>query len=418
MRVAKVVVPVAAALAVAAGIAGCGSESDSALRARKLPPTVRADADSVVAANTRFALDLYRAIRSEDADANANLIVSPFSVSTAFAMVYAGAREQTAAEMARVFHFSLEPDRLHPAFGALLRSLEAGAEFGGYRLDLANRLWGQTGFPLLPAYVRLTSENYEAELSQLDFADSEAARRVINDWVTEETAGKIQDLIPPGMIGPLTRLVLTDAVYFKGRWLRRFDPDATRDRPFHLDAVHTVSVPTMSRTGSCLLGRAEGVRVLELPYETEDLSMVFLVPEAAEGLGDLEDRLTPETLHDWVDSVHETKAGLEVPRFRVESTVMLKDLLSGLGMPLAFTTGRADFAGIDGKKDLWIKEAVHKGYVEVNEEGTEAAGATAVAKETLSTVLSFRINRPFLFLIRDRMTGSLLFLGRVTDPSA
>jgi len=384
------------------------------LEARQLPESVRADAFSVAESNNRFALDLFQALRDQE---EGNLFVSPFSISTAFAMVYAGARGETQAQMAQVFHFSMDQDRLHPAFGALIRSLETGAGFDGYRLNIANRLWGDDGFTLLPAYVNLTGEHYGADLRQLDFGQSEAARGTINDWVAEKTEGKIQDLIPAGMIDANTKLILTNAIYFKGRWLSRFDPDLTRDLPFHLDATRTVSVPTMTQAGKFLLGGADGVQVLDLPYQTEDLSMIFLLPTEAGGLGALEDRLTLESLRDWMDSVHETEADLFIPRFEVESKVMLKNVLADLGMPLAFGE-TADFSGIDGKRDLLIQDAVHKGYVLVNEEGTEAAGATGVGVGTTSVPPTFQADHPFLILIWDRVTESILFLGRVADPSA
>lgn len=384
------------------------------IEARQLPESVRADAFSAAEGNNRFALDLFQAIRDQE---DGNLFVSPFSISTAFAMVYAGARGETQAQMANVFHFTLDQERMHPAFGALIRSLDTGTTFDGYRLNIANRLWGDDGFAILPAYLDLTREHYGADVRQLDFAQAEAARGTINDWVEEKTEGKIQDLIPSGMINPLTRLVLTNAIYFKGRWLSRFDPDLTRDLPFHLDATRTVSVPTMTQDGKFLLGGGDGVQVLDLSYETEDLSMIFILPTAVDGLGALEDRLTLENLRGWMDSVHETEADLFIPRFQVESKVVLKSVLADMGMPLAFSES-ADFSGIDGKQDLLIQDAVHKGYVLVNEEGTEAAGATGVGGGTTSVPPVFRADHPFLILIWDRVTESILFLGRVADPLA
>jgi len=405
-----------ALLPLATGIA-CNqapTATEDPIEARQIPESVRADAFSAAEGNNRFALDLFQAIREKE---DGNLFVSPFSISTAFAMVYAGARGETQAQMADVFHFTMDQERMHPAFGALLRSLDTGASFDGYRLNIANRLWGDDGFALLPAYVDLTREHYGADLRQLDFGQPEAARGTINDWVAEKTEGKIENLIPPGMINAYTKLVLTNAIYFKGRWLSRFDSDLTQDRPFRLDATNTVSVPTMTQDGKFLLGGADGVQVLDLPYETEDLSMIFLLPTAVDGLGALEDRLTLENLRDWMDSVHETEADLFIPRFQVESKVTLKSVLADMGMPLAFSES-ADFSGIDGKRDLLIQDAVHKGYVLVNEEGTEAAAATAVGVGTTSVPPAFRADHPFLILIWDRVTESILFLGRVADPSA
>ncbi|MGH2571071.1 MAG: serpin family protein [bacterium] len=411
--------------ALAAAVAGCGSDpsasSPDPFEARQLPEELRADAASVVQSGNRFAVDLYARLAPEPG----NLFFSPFSVSTALAMTHAGARAVTAEEMARVLHFSLEPASLHPAYSALIRSLDTGSGLGGYRLNVANRLWGQTGYGFLEPFLAITRGDYGAELAQLDFvAAPEPARAEINGWVEERTEGKIVDLFPPGTIGELTRLVLVNAIYFKGSWADRFDEADTRSNPFHLSASASVDVPTMSQTGEFARARVEDVDVLELPYQGGDVSMVILLPAAVDGLASLEARLTFENLTAWlaaVDGVEPRDVEVSLPRFRTRSSFLLNDVLASMGMPAAFDPFAADFSGMNGRRDLFVSVVVHQGFVEVSEEGTEAAAATGVV-EALGYITSappaFRVDHPFLFLIRDNLTGSVLFLGRIVDPSA
>jgi serpin B len=397
--------------------AGCrdvtGADPDP-ITARQLPESIRAEADAVVAGNNRFALDLYRSLKKEE---EGNLFFSPFSVSTAFAMTYAGARGTTESEMASVFHFP-EAVRLHEGFQALLHSLDTGAGFDGYRLNIANRLWCQSGFTLLDAFRDVTRERYGAGMEELNFkTDPDGARETINTWVANRTEDKIQNLMPPGSIQTTTRLVLTNAIYFKGLWLKPFDPEKTEDRDFRVDAARTVSVPMMTQEESFALGRADGIQVLQLPYATEDLSMVVVLPDAEDGLADVENRLTADNVKAWLDAAVSGKVRVTLPRFRVESQFILNRTLAGMGMPSAFSDA-ADFSGMTGSKGLFIQTAVHKGYVEVNEEGTEAAAATGISVGIVSVPPMFVADHPFLILIRDEVTGSILFLGRVVDPSA
>jgi serpin B len=332
-------------------------------------------------------------------------------------MTYAGARGATETEMASVFHFPAEQVRLHEGFEALLGSLDTGAGFNGYRLNIANRLWGQAGFGMLDAFLDVTRERYGAELKSLDFrAAPEDSRETINTWVEEKTNGKIEDLMPPGSVTIDTRLVLTNAICFKGFWLSRFDTEKTRTEDFHVDPARTVSVSMMNQSGKFDLGQDEGLQVLRFPYETEDLSMVFLLPEAVDGVSDLESRLTVDNLGRWLDSCRETEVDVSLPRFRFASKFSLNNTLSGMGMPTAFSEG-ADFSGMNGDRNLFLQAAIHQAYVEVNEEGTEAAAATGVSVGVTSLPPSFRADHPFLILIRDEVTGSVLFLGRVVDPS-
>lgn len=381
---------------------------------RQLPEPVRAEAAEVVAGNTAFALDLYRGVSGQPG----NLFLSPFSISTAFAMTYGGARGATESEMSAVLHFPFEQARLHPVFHELLKSLDTGIGLDGYRLDVANRLWGRADYAFLPEYLTLTREQYAAELATVDFAGQpEAARTQINAWVEEKTQQKIHDLLPPGSVQPSTVLVLTNAIYFKGKWQTQFDPKLTHDGTFRVDAGRTVTVPMMHMNAELALGQAAGGLLLELPYSGRDLSMLFLLPDAMEGLPALEQSLTPANLDAWRGTLHTSEINVYLPRFTVTSSFSLKETLSALGMPVAFSDA-ADFSGMNGTGGLTITDALHKAFVTVNEEGTEAAAATGVVVGPTSAPPQFVADHPFLFLIRDNVTGSILFLGRVVDPTA
>jgi serpin B len=380
---------------------------------RQLPENLREDAATVVAGNNRFAIDMFRELRSADG----NLFFSPFSISTAFAMVYGGARGTTGAEIAEVFHFSPEPAQLHAVYREILKSLDTGAGFDGYRLNIANRLWGHREFRFLDDYLALTRENYGAELETVDFvADPEAARTRINGWVEDKTEERITDLFPAGSINNLTRLVLANAIYFKGTWEHQFDPAQTRDTAFQVTPARHVTVPMMNQNGEFRLARAEGLQILELPYAGRDLSMLVILPDAVDGLAQIEEQLTLENLDAWRGGLGMMDVMVSLPRFTITSQFGLNDWLATLGMPTAFTE-QADLSGMNGDGGLLIQSAVHKAFVTVNEEGTEAAAATGISVGVTSAPPSFRADHQFLFLIVDNVTGSLLFVGRVVEPT-
>ena len=393
-----------------------GPALDDVAGARKIADEVRPAVDQVVQANNQFACDLYRRLGASE---SGNLFFSPFSISTALSMTWAGARGATAADMARVLHFTGPPDDIHDGFQALLGSLNTGAGLGGYELTTANRLWGQAGFDFLPPYRTLTREKYGAGLEEMDFrADPEDSRQTINRWVEQETRDRIQDLLPGGSITPDTRLVLTNAIYYKGKWQNMFDPDETRDAVFHLDADRQVQVPMMQQGGPWKVGGDGKARMLRLPYSGRDLDMLVLLPGPEEGLGGLEARLTPELVKEWIDGLGEEEIDVYLPRFTVTSQFSLRLTLSDMGMGIAFQD-RADLTGMRAAGNLFIQDAIHKAFVKVNEEGTEAAAATGVIVGVTSVgPLDFRADRPFLFIIRDDVTGSFLFIGRVVDPTA
>ncbi|MFB3908941.1 MAG: serpin family protein [Candidatus Eisenbacteria bacterium] len=380
---------------------------------RRLPDDLQAGASRVVEGNNAFACDLYAQLRSEPG----NLFFSPFSISTALAMCRAGARASTEAQIADVFHFDLTQEQFHPVFGALQASLDRGASIGGYELRVANRLWGQSGYPFEPEFLRITREDYGAEIASIDFiANPETARQEINEWVEERTNRRIEDLFPEGSIIEWTRLVLANAIYFRGTWQTAFDPAETRPRSFHLLDGTTVDVPMMSMKTDAAVGNFDGVEVLELPYDGKDVSMLFLLPPFDETLADLEARLTPENLRQWAGGLAMVERfSISIPKFRFSWGEALNDPLIEMGMPDAFNPNLADFSGIAENRGLFIAWVFHKAFVEVNEAGTEAAAATGVVfNET--AIQGFSANRPFLFLIRDNVTGSILFLGRVVDP--
>ncbi len=373
------------------------------------------DFTAVVSANNRFALDLYAEIRGEQG----NLFFSPASIATALAMTHAGARASTESEMAKVLHFDLPAERLHPSFAALNRNLnETGKP---YELRVANRLWGQKDYGFLSSFLQVTREHFGAELAEVDFVRaSQAARREINAWVEDQTNDKIRDLVPEGALNDTTRLVLTNAIYFLGTWEEQFNKDVTRDEPFRLDAEQTVEVPMMYQKGEFDYGAANGVQLLGLPYEGADLSMLVLLPKEVDGLGALERELTTERLKEWTSDLREQKVHVSLPKFKTTSEFELKKALSSLGMPSAFDPERADFSGISANEKLFISAAIHKAFVDVNEEGTEAAAATGIVVGTTSfqPIPTFRADHPFIFLIRDNRSDAILFLGRMVDPSS
>ncbi len=373
-----------------------------------------AGADSVVQGNTAFALDLYQQVRM----VKGNLFFSPYSLSTALAMTYAGARGDTEAQIAQALHFPAEQEQLHRAFALLEAKLADIGRKGHIQLRVANALWPHKGYDLLEAFLALTKEYYGVLVTALDYGDAEAARGTINAWVEEKTEGKIQNIIPSGLLNALTRLVLTNAIYFKGDWANQFKRSATRDAAFSVTPDKQVQVPMMNKTAEYRYGESDGLQILELPYAGDDLSMVVLLPREIDGLADLEERLTVGNLGQWTEHLWRREVQVSLPRFEITFPFSLNEALTSMGMVDAFGAD-ADFSGMDGSKALYIGAVLHKAYVAVNEEGTEAAAATAVImklKAIPAPPPTFRADHPFIFLIREKSTGSILFLGRVVNP--
>ena len=388
---------------------------------RDMSPSAGSDAlKALIDGNSAFAFALYQVLRSQDG----NLFLSPYSISVALAMTSAGASGNTAREMAGTLRFTLPQAELHPAFNAYSLDLEARAdavtEGTPFELSIANSLWGQQGFPFRTEFLDMLAENYSAGMRLVDFIQApEAARRAINDWVSDETRDKIKDLIPEGAIDTLTRLVLANAIYFKAAWRNAFDSSGTTPAPFHRLDGSVVDVPMMHERESLGYAASEDVQALELPYENGNMSMVILLPDEGK-FERFEGTLSLAGVQGMLEDMTYRPVILGLPKFSYESSFSLSDALRTLGMADAFDPEKADFSGMDGRRDLYITDVIHKAFIDVDEEGTEAAAATAVIVGTTSAPadepVTVTIDRPFVYLIRDNQTGAILFLGRVLDP--
>jgi serpin B len=382
--------------------------------AREVPDAV--DTGPLVKGNTAFALDLYRNLREREG----NLFLSPYSISTALAMTYAGARGDTEQQMATVLNFTRDHKQLHPPFTELQAQLNKEQSNGKIELSVANALWAEKNYSFLENFIDMTNKNYGAPLSRVDFKNNpEQARTRINEWVEQKTNDKIKDLIKPGVINALTRLVLTNAIYFRGNWTRQFKESATKENKFWIAPDKAIMVPLMTQEDDFAYGENENMQILELPYVGNSLSMIILLPKTIDGLSELETTLTVENLTLWTGLLSTREIRIYLPKCKMTSAFSLKQTLSAMGMPDVFTP-KADFSGMTGNKDLFISAVIHKAFVDIHEEGTEAAAATAVTMRmtAMRTPPSeFRADHPFLFLIRHNPSGSILFLGRVTDPT-
>ena len=382
------------------------------------PPATNLHQTTLVQGNNAFAADLYGQLRQQPG----NLFFSPASISTAFAMAYAGAHGQTATEMAAALHFKLPPAQLHPAMGALLASFNAAHP--GYELHVADALWGANDEKFLPAFLSVTKANYAAGFHPVDFkANPNAVLAAINQWVEQQTANKITNLLGPASVTAGTRLVLTNAVYFKGDWAAPFNPKYTDDEDFHLSRTKTVKAPLMYRAGDYNYFDGGAFQALELPYQTGELSMVVFLPREYDGLAALEKSFTAANAQKWLAQLRSAdKVHVTLPKFKITDQFGLKEALTALGMKQAFQNSAADFSGMTGGRDLFISAAVHKAYINVDEKGTEAAAATgiimgATAMRNEAPPLTFTADHPFLFLIRDNKSGGILFMGRMVDPT-
>lgn len=374
----------------------------------------------LVADNSVFAFNLYRTIRQT----GTNLFFSPYSISEALAMAYAGARGDTEKVMAKALNFNLSMDRLHPAFNSLdLQFKERGQgakgkDEEGFRLHVVNAIWGQKGYDFLPQFLDVLAQNYGAGLRILNFMDeAEQSRVTINRWVSEQTEEKIKDLVPKGAIDQLTRLVLTNAIYFNAAWEYPFNKRLTSDGVFRLIGDIDITVPMMRQTKSFRYVQGDDYQAVELPYDGHELSMLILLPEVGQ-FNAFEELLNAEFIGAIIENLEMHEVALTMPRFEYESGLGLKQALGMVGMGVAFTRD-ADFSGMNGKRDLFIQEVLHKAFVSVDEAGTEAAAATAVIigmKLMFGLPIEMKIDRPFIFLIRDIPTDSIIFLGRVLNP--
>ena len=388
--------------------------------AAEASPVAADDQATAVAGDNEFAVALYGQLRGQ----SGNLFFSPESISTALAVTYAGARGDTAAEMAKSLHFTLPPERMHPAMGALLTGLNAPHD--AYQLSVANALWAEQDYKFLDAFLKLTESDYAAGFHPVDFKGaSEAARLTINQWVEQKTDNKIKDLLQPGVVSPATRLVLTDAIYFKAEWQTQFESTATENEDFHLSAAQTVKAPLMHRSGSYKYFDGGTFQILELPYKSGELSMIVFLPKIMDGLPAFEKSLTASKTRLWMSRLQPaSRVIVTFPKFKVTEQFGLGSTLSAMGMPKAFDKNAADFSGMTGDRELFLSAVIHKAFIDVNEAGTEAAAATAAVMVGMAMRApdptpppEFRADHPFMFLIRDNRSGGILFMGRVADPT-
>ncbi|MDD4300483.1 MAG: serpin family protein [Methanomicrobium sp.] len=431
--VEKSIAIVAAALAVVifcAVFAGCTGSPDAGgetaaptpVQTSVVPVTTEESAYAVADATNNFAFSLYKTLNDENS-VDTNLFYSPFSISSAFALVYEGAKGQTADEINSVFFFPESIETLRNGFMEINKGINAGDS--EYNLSVANALWAEKTYPFLDSYINAANDYYSAKTVNLDFINSpEKSRFIINEWAEEKTGEKIANLIPEGMINPLTRLVITNAVYFKGEWVKQFDINETKEALFTTASGKSVKTELMQRTDkNAVFGYAEtdSIQVLKMNYDSEGgkkLSMVVLLPKE-NSLSKADEYLTAEKFSSLVNSLESEQVEVFIPKFKLETEYLLSEILYKMGMPLAFSDN-ADLSGMDGTQNLFISDVVHKAYVDVNEQGTEAAAATAVLVQlksmTKEPVAVFYADHPFIFVILDDETGNIIFMGRICNP--
>ena len=370
-----------------------------------------------VRGNNAFALDLYGKL-AQKAPATGNVFFSPYSISSNLGLAYSGSQGATTHQLARAMQLNVSPQALPASWAALRQSLDKRTKTdGGYQLTTANAVWGQQGLGFRPEFVELVKNGFAAEVRELNFkADPEKARTAINTWVSEETRGKFPQLLSPGAVNAGTEVVLTNAVYCKAAWQRPFPKKATEEAPFFVKPEQTVKVPLMKLTGAFSHYKGKDFQLLELPYLGGELSMIVLLPDRKNGLPQLEQSLTFANLNDWLSRLKKQDVQVLLPRFKINYDTELREVLSALGMGVAFSL-EADFTGMTGKKNFHLSAVMHKAYVSVNEEGTEAAAATAsFVERSIELPAAFRADHPFVFLLRDTRNGCILFMGRLVNP--
>ncbi len=386
------------------------------------PSASAADMTALVDGNTTFGFDLYRILSKTEG----NIFYSPYSISAALAMTYAGAKGDTAKHMADTLHFTLPQSRLHTAFNSLDIEMSKrgegarGKDGKGFRLHVVNAIWGQKNYSFLPSFLDVLAENYGAGLRIVDFIqETEKSRTKINTWVSDQTEDRIKDLIPAGAIDTQTRLVLTNAIYFNAAWLNQFSASATANAPFHMIDGKDKTVPMMKQTESYGYAEGDGYQAVELPYDGRALSMIVLLPRAGQ-FTSFQGSLDAQKVKGIIGTLKNKQVALTMPKFQFDSEFSLKKALVALGMEVEFTSD-ADFSGMTGNRDLFISDVIHKAFVAVDEKGTEAAAATAVIMSVTAMPLQpveVTVDRPFIFLIRDVKTGAVLFIGQILNPSS
>jgi len=377
--------------------------------------------NEVVGGNNEFAFDLYSELNKGEDN---NIFFSPYSMSTAVAIAYEGAEGETEQEMQDVFHFPEDQNTMRSSFARIFNTLNKGSS--KYILHTANALWAQEDYAFLEEYTDAVERYYGAEATNVDFVgDTESVRLRINHWVESQTNNKIENLLTPGSINPITSLVITNAVYFKGDWANKFDKRDTKVEDFTTAGGEVVQADMMRLRDDDIdfnYAETDALQILEMPYKGEELSMLIILPkdDSGDGLGDVEVTLDADELENLKSRFKEEEVHIYMPKFTFETKYSMADTLSDMGMPTAFTWPGADFSGMDGTHILYISKVVHQAFVEVNEEGTEAAAATGIVM-TMGAAPSqykvFRADHPFIFIIQEKNTGSILFMGRIVDPT-
>jgi len=359
--------------------------------------------------NAAFAFDLYAQIKTQDG----NLFCSPYSISTALAMTYGGARGKTERQMAQTLHFTLPQEELHAAFSEMDKYFDGLNDGLNMVLNTANSLWLDQSFSVLPAYNALMQKYYGANLYQVDYLkETEASRKQINVWVAEHTQKKIEELLKTGDIDAQTVAVLVNAMYFKGTWLNPFDEKLTASAPFWLSQNEQISVPTMQQTATFEYAETDDWQMIALPYNGEKILMMVMLPKTKDGLSHLEKQFTVDNVMKWLEQTSPTRVKVSLPKFTIRFRVYLQDTLRQMGL-----TALSDFSGMS-EQSAQLSKVIHEAFIEVNEQGSEAAAATAVTmgRGMPRQPVEFHADHPFVFFMVDMTTGSFLFVGRVVNP--
>jgi serpin B len=382
-------------------------------------PVKGANPQEIIDGNNKFAFKLYNELKS---NTDKNLFYSPFSISTALAMVCAGARNETALQIGQTMDFP--PDQnFHSDYKQLLDAINNGTN-NKIVLNIANGLWAQKDFKFLNSYFDIVKSNYNSELKDVNFKDyleRENARMDINGWVAQKTKDKIKDILSPGTLDSSTRLVLVNAIYFYGDWAGPFKKETTEPKDFFLIEQAQVKVPFMNQQGRYNYYEDSNIKAIEMPYKNDRASMVIFLPNEKNGIIEFDRSFDYKYYQKIISSFQSEEVRLSIPKFKTTNNINLSAILSQMGMPLAFSPGRADFSGMDGKRDLYISTVIHQAFINVDEKGTEAAAATAVvfkvgAARPSSDMKVFNADHPFIFCIKDNSTGSILFMGKIMKP--
>lgn len=384
--------------------------------------------ETIADANNRFAFELYGKLRSHEG----NLFYSPYSIFSALTMTYAGAAGETSTEMADTLEIAPLGGRVHSDQAELLKRLNSTDANRPYQLAIANRLWSRADDPLLDSFKQVVERNYQAAPEVLDFGDAEAARATINEWTAQRTFGKIKEAVPPGTLDGETGLVLVNAIYFKGDWAEEFDAENTLPGSFYLTGGEKIEVPMMYVNWSFPFAHVKyngewQLKIVAIPYKSDELSLVVLLPDERDGLADLEKHLAAASVERWLSQMEKVRVRLSLPKFKLSAGFQLKETLQQMGMSRAFVPSDAgpagaDFSGMNGDRKLFLSAVVHQAVIDVNEKGTEAAAETvpvpAPTPVEPEEPALFQADHPFVFLIRDNRSESILFMGRITNPNA